>query len=226
VTSKANGTNLFNDFSGNCEVERDRTMQHSHGGFRESGRQPLRDRSRDSRNQMTPQQHFPELKACEPRITVPLAIFEPWRDNPQYTKSIGLIGVSKLRNFLQEEFVVEPRFNGSDYPAIKVKPSDLFTHILEILAKSERFQFYIDPFVEVYGGTAKAVVAADAGIEVNSPTDFDARFHVAGRDQFDKCRCIVENYIVGKLNETRRSDIDGFYNQDLVRRVYFQKQVS
>ena len=131
-----------------------------------------------------------------------------------------------MREFLSEEFVVEPRFMGSELPLIRVRPADLFIYILNALAKPNRYDFERDLFVEVYGGTANAVVAADAEIDVNSPTDFDARFHVGGREQFDRCRYIVENYILEKLNETRVSPMEPMFTQDLVRRLYFQKQVT
>jgi hypothetical protein len=203
----------------------------NHAGKNAQGRYPLRERT-DVSNMGWNQPKL-SLKQRESLPVEPLVLGEQWRENADRKKDIGPTGLNKLHLFISENFLIEPRFMDSGLPVLSVRPCDLFLYILDKLGEQGSRTFDDQaPFVEVYGGTANAVVAADAGLEPNVPTDFDARFyipHFDGRQEYDGCREIVERY----LQERLYSMLDpGYHAQnqhlctvELVRRFYFQKQV-
>ena len=158
---------------------------------------------------------------------------DTWIEYPCGKRALEGAGLGVLKSFLQEPFKVEPRFYRShsedNWPILDVCPADLFEHILCHLPRAygERRTSWAKPAVEVYGGVARSVVAADEGLIVSPPTDFDARFYIRHiQDGFEKCRSIVEQFLLEKLRQSAppgsalsRADMS------VVRNHYFQKQV-
>jgi len=161
---------------------------------------------------------------------------ETWLEYPCGKRIVEEAGLGVLKSFLQEPFKVEPRFYRSqsddNWPVVDICPADLFEHILSQLPKvygEKRPPTWVKPVVEVYGGVARSVVAADEGLTVSAPTDFDARFyirHMPDGREFEKCRCVVEKFLLEKLHQSAPPG-SSFSCADLsvVRNNYFQKQV-
>jgi hypothetical protein len=160
---------------------------------------------------------------------------DAWLEYPCGKRALEGAGLGVMRSFLQEPFKVEPRFYRSqsedNWPVLDVCPADLFDHILGFLPRAygEKRNAWVKPVVEVYGGVARSVVAADEGLTVSPPTDFDARFyikHMQDGREFEKCRTVVEQFLLEKLLQSApsgsplsRADVS------VVRNNYFQKQV-
>jgi hypothetical protein len=154
------------------------------------------------------------------------------RIGPRNLDEAGLVA---LKSYLMESFRVEPRFFRQHpeeaWPVLEVCPADLLDHILQNLPKAGKSTL-AKSSVEVYGGVARSIVAADEGLSVSPPTDFDARFIIRstpngnGRE-YDKCRYVVEQFLVEKLRRAAepgsplsRADVS------IIRNYYFQKQVG
>jgi len=74
---------------------------------------------------------------------------------------------------------------------------------------------------QIYGGEARAIVAAEYNVEdtKSHPTDLDLRFKI-GLKSFESCRDVVERFLVWRLMElTPNAD------PQLIRQCYCQKQV-
>jgi len=139
-------------------------------------------------------------------------------------------GIARLRKALGEQFSVFPSQSYSPLPVLKVVVKDLIQHIQGQIRKSrgatggEAGRDVEEKFgVEIYGGVARAIVAADVGEEVFA-TDFDVRFFIDGCD-FDSCRRFVEEYLLQQLIAALPPSYPSAPDTTLVRFSYFQKQV-
>jgi len=157
---------------------------------------------------------------------------EPWRKEAKARQLLAEPAVAALNAFLDETISVVPQGGAPSLPTITITPAEIIRHILS------RMSFFVAEakpgasiFAEIYGGVAQSVVAVNNGLPAVTPTDFDARFYIPrvyndARD-FDRCRCIVEEFLVMKL----RLALDGSDAEllqkapNLVRTRYFQKQV-
>jgi len=142
-------------------------------------------------------------------------------------------GCAHLKKSLAEEFLVYPNARFSNLPVLRVAVKELIVHIVSRLREGEDSSCdarstrspeggRASAHAEIYGGVARAVVAADVGEEKPS-TDFDVRFYIHEGCDFNHCRNIVEDYLLRKLQHTFQE----FARADsrLVRLSYFQKQV-
>ena len=147
---------------------------------------------------------------------------------------LGPVGTTTLGAFLYEPFKIEPRTRCEDVeglPVLTVYPAELFLHIMKCFSWNMGSDRSTLPSVEIYGGVANACVAAEAGVPVGTPTDLDARFYVkmgdCRSDCFDRCRQIVEAFLLQKLHkaQTMCSNAPIPLNPSLIRSRFFQKQV-
>mmetsp|Transcript_71116 Transcript_71116/g.189812 ORF Transcript_71116/g.189812 Transcript_71116/m.189812 type:complete len:209 (+) Transcript_71116:281-907(+) len=150
------------------------------------------------------------------------------------SSTIQSCGQQLLRDEMMEPYDVEPRqksYSGIDLPILSVTPAELFGHILYYLPMSYSNRNkancdWVKPSIEIYGGVARSVVAADAGVDVRPPTDFDARIYIKRMHDgtyFCRCREVVETYLFCKLLEVCPSLKT--YDLYIIREFYFQKQV-
>jgi hypothetical protein len=158
---------------------------------------------------------------------------EPWRKAEKSRQLLDEHAMDTLRSFLDEELSVVPHSETHNLPTLLITPSEMIRHILARMATMVTAGTKSSPsmFAEVYGGVAQSVVAVNNSLRgVNPPTDFDARFYIPrshhdSRD-FDRCRSIVEEFLVMKLRLSL--DADSELQQKLptlVRSCYYQKQV-
>ncbi len=157
---------------------------------------------------------------------------EPWRKAAKSRQLLTEPAMDALKAFLDEEISVMPQPGTPNLPTLKVSPAEIIRHILS------RMTFFVAEtkpglcvFAEIYGGVAQSVVSVNNGLDAVSPTDFDARFYIPRtyndvRD-FDRCRCIVEEFLVMKLRlALDESDSELQHKApNLVRMRYYQKQV-
>ena len=157
---------------------------------------------------------------------------EPWRKEAKARQLITEPAREALARFLDEDISVVPQGGAPCLPTITITPAEIIRHIL---SRMTSFVAETKPgasiFAEIYGGVAQSVVAVNNGLQVVAPTDFDARFYIPrthndARD-FDRCRCIVEEFLVMKLRlALDGADAELFQKLPaLVRTRYFQKQV-
>ena len=159
---------------------------------------------------------------------------EPWRKAERSRQLLEPAASDALRTFLDEELLVVPQPGVPALPTLEVTPAEMIRHILArmtaLVTDGDRAGAGV--FAEVYGGVAQSVVAVNNGLEgVNRPTDFDARFYIPrsyndARD-FDRCRNIVEEFLVMKLRLALDvSEVDLQHKlPNLIRSRYYQKQV-
>ena len=157
---------------------------------------------------------------------------EPWRKAAKARQVLAEPALGALHAFLDEAISVVPQAGSPSLPTLTVTPAELIRHVL---ARMSYFVAEAKPgasiFAEIYGGVAQSVVSVNNGLEAPTPTDFDARFYIPrsfndSRD-FDRCRCIVEEFLIMKL----RLALEGCDSElqlkapNLVRTRYYQKQV-
>jgi len=169
-----------------------------------------------------------------PRAKAPV-LKEPWRKAAKARQLLAEPAMVALNAFLDEAISIVPQAGlpGSPcLPTLIVTPSELIRHILA------RMTFFVTEskpgacvFAEIYGGVAQSVVSVNNGLIGVTPTDFDARFYIPrtfndARD-FDRCRCIVEEFLVMKLRRALDSSDSELQQKapNLVRARYYQKQV-
>ena len=167
------------------------------------------------------------------RIPKDQSRLDAWSEYPS-GRAVDEAGLGVLKSFLQEPFPVEPRLNRSqtddNWPVLDVCPADLFEFILYFLPKAYgEKKSWTRPVVEVCGGVAQSVVAADAELTVSAPTDFNARFYIRGMQDgrgFEKCRAVVEHFLLEKLRQSAAQG-SSLSRADLsvVRNNYFKRQV-
>jgi len=157
---------------------------------------------------------------------------EPWRKAAKARQLLAEPALGALHAFLDEDISVVPQAGSQRLPTLTVTPGEMIRHVL---ARMSYFVAETKPgagvFAEIYGGVAQSVVSVNNGLEATAPTDFDVRFYIPrafndSRD-FDRCRCIVEEFLVMKL----RLALEGCDSElqakapNLVRTRYYQKQV-
>jgi len=134
-------------------------------------------------------------------------------------------GAERLKTVLSREFLVCPRQDAnrkSLLPNLSVTAAYLISYVVENLLE-EGLDMEGNNIAEcqIYGGEARAIVAAEYNVEdtKSRPTDLDLRFKI-GLKSFESCRDVVERFLVGRLMEVI-PDAD----PQLIRQCYFQKQV-
>ena len=157
---------------------------------------------------------------------------EPWRKAAKSRQLLAEPALGALHAFLDEDISVVPQAGSLCLPTLTVTPGEMIRHVL---ARMSYFVAETKPgagvFAEIYGGVAQSVVSVNNGLEAPAPTDFDVRFYIPrafndSRD-FDRCRYIVEEFLVMKL----RLALEGCESElqvkapNLVRTRYYQKQV-
>lgn len=135
-------------------------------------------------------------------------------------------GAERLNAVLNKEFQVCPRQDVNSkvpgcgaLPTLSVQAAYLISYVVENLV--EDADDGQDVHVQVYGGEARAIVAAEYDVEdqKSRPTDLDLRFKIGGKS-FESCRDVVERFLHGRLVEKMPHA-----ESSLIRQCYFQKQV-
>lgn len=134
-------------------------------------------------------------------------------------------GAKRLNEVLNREFEVCPRQDtnrkSGALPKLKVQAGYLISYVVEhLMEEGEEDEQEVE--CQIYGGEARAIVAAEHNVEdkKSRPTDLDLRFRIGGKS-FESCRDVVERFLLGRLSN------EGIPNADeqLIRQNYFQKQV-
>jgi hypothetical protein len=135
-------------------------------------------------------------------------------------------GAKRLNEVLNREFEVCPRQDanrkpGFELPKLKVQAGYLIQYVVgELMEEGGETEEEVE--CQIYGGEARAIVAAEHKVEdkKSRPTDLDLRFKIGSRG-FESCRDVVERFLLGRLTS------EGVMNADeqLIRQHYFQKQV-
>jgi hypothetical protein len=135
-------------------------------------------------------------------------------------------GARRLSEVLNREFEVCPRQDanrkpGFELPKLKVQAGYLIQYVVgELMEEGGETEEEVE--CQIYGGEARAIVAAEHKVEdkKSRPTDLDLRFKIAGRG-FESCRDVVERFLLGRLITQGVMNAD----EQLIRQHYFQKQV-
>ena len=149
---------------------------------------------------------------------------EFYHTGDSYKCSLVKRGRHRLEQVLKNEFQVCPRQDATlkpstaGLPTFKVTAQRLIEFVVEKLEDGAG-DHPVD--CEIYGGEARAIVAAEQDVEdpKSRPTDLDLRFKI-GDKSFERCRDIVEEFLVKQL-----SDLTPGADRSLIRQCYFQKQV-
>ena len=149
---------------------------------------------------------------------------EFYHTGDSYKCSLVKRGRHRLEQVLKNEFQVCPRQDATlkpstaGLPTFKVTAQRLIEFVVEKLEDGVG-DHPVD--CEIYGGEARAIVAAEQDVEdpKSRPTDLDLRFKI-GDKSFERCRDIVEEFLVKQL-----SDLTPGADRSLIRQCYFQKQV-
>lgn len=153
---------------------------------------------------------------------------EPWRKDSKARQLLAEPARAALTNYLDEDVSVVPQAGAPSLPTLSITPAEIIRHILSRMTSFAG----ASTFAEIYGGVAQSIVAVNNGLHsAGEPTDFDVRFYIPrtyndARD-FDRCRGIVEEFLIMKLQLALDSTNVEVCQKlpTLVRTRYFQKQV-
>ena len=139
-------------------------------------------------------------------------------------------GAQRLLKVLSNDFRICPRRDANPkhgtlplnpLPNLCVKAEDLINYVVEHLSEMEKEGKPIE--CQIYGGEARAIVAAEYDVDdpKSRPTDLDLRFKI-GSMGFEECREVVEDFLYGRLVSIYP---EGDTQRQVIRQHYFQKQV-
>ena len=139
-------------------------------------------------------------------------------------------GAQRLLKVLSNDFRICPRRDANPkhgtlplnpLPNLCVKAEDLINYVVEHLSEMEKEGKPIE--CQIYGGEARAIVAAEYDVDdpKSRPTDLDLRFKI-GSMGFEECREVVKDFLYGRLASIYP---EGDTQRQVIRQHCFQKQV-